>query len=109
MELINAIGEVYQNRTYVSPQLKLNSIDSIFELDEYDLMILKDLSEGFTKKEIAEKLKQMNIRPNSESTIDKKVSRLYDDFGAKNTNHLIAKLIKLGKIWPKDFPFPLYF
>lgn len=98
VELINAIGEVYQNRTYVSPQLKLNSIDSIFELDEYDLMILKDLSEGFTKKEIAEKLKQMNIRPNSESTIDKKVSRLYDEFGAKNTNHLIAKLIKLGKI-----------
>jgi two-component system capsular synthesis response regulator RcsB len=98
VELTNAIGEVYQNRTYVSPQLKLNSMDTVFELDEYDLMILKDLSEGFTKKEIAEKLKQMNVRPNSESTIDKKVSKLYDEFGAKNTNHLIAKLIKLGKI-----------
>ncbi|MGB5819841.1 MAG: DNA-binding response regulator [Saonia sp.] len=98
VELINAIREVYQNRTYVSPQINLNAADSIFELDKYDLMILKDLAEGFTKKEIAKKLKRLDIKPNSESTIDKKVSKLFDEFGAKNTHHLIAKLVKLGKI-----------
>lgn len=97
-ELINAIQEVYQNRTYVSPQLNLNTSNSVFEMDKYDLMILKDLAEGFTKKEISEKLKKQNISPNSESTIDKKVSKLFDEFGAKNTHHLIAKLIKQGKI-----------
>ena len=97
-ELIIAIQEVYQNRTYVSPQINLNSSNSVFELDKYDLLILQDLAEGFTKKEISEKLKNQNISPNSESTIDKKVSRLFDAFGAKNTHHLIAKLIKQGRI-----------
>lgn len=97
-ELIQAIGEVYHNRTFVSPDVNLNISDNIFELDKFDLMILRDLSEGLTKKEISNKLKALNISPNSESTIDKKVSRLFDGFGAKNTNHLITKLIKLGKI-----------
>lgn len=97
-DLIKAIQEVYQNRTFVSPQLNLNSASSVFEMDKYDLMILKDLAEGYTKKEISEKLKKQNISPNSESTIDKKVSKLFDEFGAKNTHHLIAKLIKQGKI-----------
>ncbi|CAM3545481.1 response regulator transcription factor [Zobellia roscoffensis] len=97
-ELVTAMQEVYQNRTYVSPQINLNSANTLFELDKYDLMILQDLAEGFTKKEISEKLKNQNISPNSESTIDKKVSRLFDAFGAKNTHHLIAKLIKQGRI-----------
>ncbi len=97
-ELITAIQEVHQNRTFVSPQLNLNTVDGVFEMDKYDLMILKDLAEGYTKKEISEKLKKQNISPNSESTIDKKVSKLFDEFGAKNTHHLIAKLIKLGKL-----------
>ncbi|SHJ87728.1 helix-turn-helix domain-containing protein [Pseudozobellia thermophila] len=97
-ELVNAIYEVCQNRTFVSPHINLNSANTVFELDEYDLMILKDLAEGFTKKEISQRLKGRNISPNSESTIDKKVSRLFDQFEAKNTHHLIAKLIKQGKI-----------
>ncbi len=97
-DLVNAIQEVYQNRTFVSPQLNLNTAGSVFEMDKYDLMILKNLADGFTKKEISEKLKKQNISPNSESTIDKKVSKLFDEFGAKNTHHLIAKLVKLGKI-----------
>lgn len=97
-ELIEGIHEVYQNRTFVSPQLNLNILNSVFELDKYDMIILKDLAEGFTKKEISEKLKKLNISPNSESTIDKKVSKLFDEFGAKNTHHLIAKLIKQGKL-----------
>ena len=97
-ELVKAIQEVYHNRTYYSPQINLNVSNNVFELDQFDLDILKDLANGLTKKEISEKLKNQNISPNSESTIDKKVSRLFDEFGAKNTNHLIAKLIKLGKI-----------
>jgi two-component system capsular synthesis response regulator RcsB len=97
-ELLEGIQEVYQNRTFVSPQLNLNSSNSVFEMDKYDIMILKDLAEGLTKKEISEKLKKLNISPNSESTIDKKVSKLFDEFGAKNTHHLIAKLIKQGKL-----------
>lgn len=97
-ELVKAIQEVYHNRTFVSPQISLNVSDNVFELDEFDIMILKDLADGLTKKEISERLKQRNITPNSESTIDKRVSKLFDEFGAKNTNHLLAKLIRKDKI-----------
>lgn len=93
-QLMEAVQEVFHNRTYYSPQINLNGPDNIFELDKFDLMILKDLADGLTKKEISTKLKKSQIVPNSESTIDKRVSKLFDVFGAKNTNHLIAKLVR---------------
>ncbi|MEC3965255.1 DNA-binding response regulator [Flagellimonas halotolerans] len=97
-ELVRAIREVYHNRTYVSPGIDLNVSNNVFELEEFDLMILQSLAEGLTKKEISEKFKKDNITPNSESTIDKRVSKMFDEFGAKNTNHLIAKMIREEKI-----------
>ena len=97
-ELVNAVREVYHNRTYVSPDIDLNVSNNVFELEEFDLMILQSLAEGLTKKEISEKFKKEDITPNSESTIDKRVSKMFDEFGAKNTNHLIAKMIREEKI-----------
>ena len=97
-ELVKAVQEVYHNRTYVSPEIDLNVSNNVFELEEFDLMILQCLAEGLTKKEISEKFKKEHITPNSESTIDKRVSKMFDEFGAKNTNHLIAKMIREEKI-----------
>lgn len=97
-ELVSAVQEVYHNRTYYSPQINLNVADNVFELDDFDLSILKELAEGLTKKEVSEKFKKENISPSSESTIDKRISRLYDEYGAKNTTSLLFKLVKEGKI-----------
>lgn len=97
-ELVTAVQEVYHNRTYYSPQINLNVTDNVLELDDFDLSILKELSEGLTKKEVSEKFKKENISPSSESTIDKRISRLYDEYGAKNTTSLLFKLVKEGKI-----------
>jgi DNA-binding NarL/FixJ family response regulator len=97
-ELETAIREVYHNRTYVSPQIKLNVANNVFELDDFDRRILNYLADGLTKKEISEKLKKEAISPNSESSIDKKISRLFDGFGAKNTSQLLVKLVREGKI-----------
>lgn len=98
IELVNAIHEVYKNNTYVSPQINLDAPNTIFELDAFDILILKELANGISKKEIGEKFKAQNISPNSESTIDKRISKLFDAFQAKNTTHLIAKLTKDGLI-----------
>ncbi|MAU16574.1 MAG: response regulator [Muricauda sp.] len=98
VELVKAIQETYHNRTYVSPQIDLNVSNNVFELEEFDLMILRGLADGLTKREISEKFKRENITPNSESTIDKRVSKLFDEFGARNTNQLIAKMIREEKI-----------
>lgn len=97
-ELITAIQEVYNGNSYVSPQINLNANNTIIELDDFDLLILKELADGLSKKEIVKKFKQNNISPNSESTIDKRVGKLFDDFKAKNTTHLIAKLTRDGII-----------
>lgn len=98
VELVNAIKEVYQNRTYVSPQLNLTAAKNVVELDDFDRAILKELANGLTKKEVSDKFKKENRTPNSESTIDKRISRLYDEYEAKNTTSLLFKLVKKGKI-----------
>jgi len=68
------------------------------ELDDFDRAILKELAKGLTKKEVSDKFKKENRTPNSESTIDKRISRLYDEFEAKNTTNLLFKLAKEGRI-----------
>lgn len=98
VELVRAINEVYLNRTYVSPQINLTAAQNVFELDEFDRAILKELANGLTKKEVSKKFKREMISPNSESTIDKRISKLYDEYEAKNTTSLLVKLAKEGKI-----------
>lgn len=97
-ELVKAMKQVYEGRTYLSPQIKLNPADNVFELDELDVFILKHLAEGLSKKEIRVKLQKKDLKPNSESAIDKRVSKLFDEFGAKNSTELVAKLIRDGLI-----------
>lgn len=98
IELVNAINEVFHNRTFVSPQLNLTAANNTVELDAFDRAILKELANGLTKKEVSAKFKKENRTPNSESTIDKRISKLYDEYKAKNTTSLLFKLAKEGKI-----------
>ncbi|MEH6656853.1 response regulator transcription factor [Leeuwenhoekiella marinoflava] len=97
-ELVKAMQAVAGGSTYLSPQIDLNTAKNVFELDELDLFILKNLAEGLSKKEIRYQLKKEDLRPNSESAIDKRVSKLFDEFGAKNSTELVAKLIREGLI-----------
>ncbi|UZO81541.1 DNA-binding response regulator [Aquimarina sp. ERC-38] len=98
LELIQAVNKVYLNKCFVSPQINLTAATNVVELDDFDRAILKELANGLTKKQVSEKFKQENITPNSESTIDKRISKLYDEFEAKNTVNLLVKLAKEGKI-----------
>lgn len=95
--LVLALQQVYLNHTYIPPKLagKLNTKNTI-NLNDFDILILKELANGLTKKEIVEKLRRNKITPNSESMLDKKVGKLFDDFKAKNTTHLIAMAKDLG-------------
>lgn len=97
-ELVKAMQVVFNGEIYVSPQINLETGKNIFELDELDMVILKNLADGLSKKQIHVKLKKMDLRPNSESAIDKRVSKLFDEFGAKNSTELVAKLIREGLI-----------
>ncbi|WP_299260025.1 response regulator [uncultured Aquimarina sp.] len=95
-DLVNCIQGVYKGDTVLPTEVTNENTDNIINLDDFDIMLLEELADGFTKKEIVQKLKKQKISPNSESTIDKRVSKLFDDFKAKNTTHLVAIVKDLG-------------
>ncbi|WP_103866020.1 response regulator [Aquimarina sp. I32.4] len=96
-ELIACVNGVYQGNIMLPPELTDNAAtNNIIHLDDLDIILLEELANGFTKKEIRIKLKKQNISPNSESSIDKRVSNLFDVFKAKNTTHLVAVVKDLG-------------
>ncbi|MDH7447750.1 response regulator transcription factor [Aquimarina sp. 2201CG14-23] len=96
-ELVTCLEGVSKGNTVLPPELtNASSKDAMVHLDDFDILLLEELALGFTKKEIVAKLKKQKISPNSESTIDKRVSKLFDDFKAKNTTHLVAIVKDLG-------------
>lgn len=95
-ELVSCVQGVFHGDTVLPPEVTEASTDNIVNLDDFDILLLEELSQGLTKKEIVQKLKKLKITPNSESTIDKKLSKLFDDFKAKNTTHLVAIVKDLG-------------
>ncbi|MCK8520154.1 DNA-binding response regulator [Aquimarina sp. D1M17] len=96
-ELLACLHGVFQDQIVFPPVLTQQSESGgMVHLDDLDMMLLEELAKGYTKKEIRLKLIQLNITPNGESSIDKRVSRLFDSFQAKNTTHLIAIVKDLG-------------
>lgn len=96
-ELIDCIHGVHREEIMLPPELTNNPEgNGMIQLEDLDMVLLEELAKGNTKKEIRTKLIQENITPNSESAIDKRVSKLFDSFKAKNTTHLVAIAKDLG-------------
>lgn len=90
-ELTDAIHNVYYGNIYLSPEFADTFKDqSIFEVDKYDVEILKLLSEGFTQEDISAVFKQKSYPSPSTSSIEKKINKLKFMFKANNSIHLVA-------------------
>ncbi|MEM5540057.1 MULTISPECIES: response regulator transcription factor [unclassified Olleya] len=99
IELDQAIVTTYQNGQYLSPQVQQAlSPKSNLEIDDYDILLIKLLSNGLSQEQIREQLKIDNISPNSLSTIEKKLNKLRIQFKANNAIHLVAIVKDLGLI-----------
>lgn len=98
-QITQAIQEVYNGHTYLSPQVQnaLNKKLSV-EISDYDIEILKLLSNGHTQKEISEDFLESNINSSSLSSVEKRISKLCDHFKANNSTHLVAVAKDLGLI-----------
>jgi len=96
-ELLDAINTVWNNSTYISKEIDLPKND-IFEIEDYDIMLLEKLAKGVTQEQISEHLMINNIKPNSLSSIEKRINHLKIHFKAKNSIHLVAKAKDLGLI-----------
>ena len=53
-DLIEAVTTVFENKSFVYPQKDLSASNTVIDLEELDLIIIKDLADGFSKREIRE-------------------------------------------------------
>lgn len=99
-ELEKALVSLAQNNeNYIDSKLEhIIKTSKIIEIEEYDLKLIKYLSQGLSQAEIVEKFKKNTNTPSSNSTIEKRISKLKIYFKAKNTIHLISNAKDLGLI-----------
>jgi DNA-binding NarL/FixJ family response regulator len=97
-ELLEAILSVWNDILYTSKALELTAVNTAFEIDNFDILILQELSKGLSQKEIAELFQYKNTSFNSLSSIEKKINKLKVHFKAKNATHLVANCKDLGII-----------
>ncbi|RMA66568.1 DUF5932 domain-containing protein [Ulvibacter antarcticus] len=98
-ELTQAITAVYNNQQYTSPQVSNATHANLqLEIDEYDINLLKRLSNGYSQDEISQQLKDKHISPSSLSSIEKRLNKLRIHFKANNAIHLVAIVKDIGLI-----------
>lgn len=98
-ELSKAIEKALQNERFISEDLsQLLNNKSSEEIDDYDILLLKHLANGFSQSEISNLFLNDNISPSSVSAIEKKVNKLKIQFQAKNAIQLVALAKDIGII-----------
>jgi len=99
-ELKKAIHTIStSDQKYISPEVASALQEkNNYEIDDVDIQILKHLSLGTSQDEIIEIFKISDIRPNSKSAIEKRLSKLKDFFKANNTVHLVSITKDMGII-----------
>lgn len=98
-DLAAAIDSVYNNSIFVSPQVS-NALNkkTDMEIDDNDIVLLRELSLGHTYEQISSIFKSRNIKASSVSAIEKRTIRLRDKLKANNAIHLVANAKDLGLI-----------
>lgn len=90
-DLKEAIKMVSKNKPYNSPSIE-NALKqkNLLSLNEFEIIIVKYLSNGYTQDEIQRELKKKNIKPSSRSAIEKRLKELREEFKANTNPHLIG-------------------
>ncbi len=99
-ELKKAINIIStSNQKFISPEVASALQEkNNYEIDDVDIQILKHLSAGTSQDEIIEIFKKSDIKPNSKSAVEKRLSKLKDFFKANNTVHLVSITKDMGII-----------
>ncbi|MDO5979253.1 response regulator [Flavivirga spongiicola] len=97
--MINALKTVKKGERFTSIELAATlRKKEIFTLEEFDAVLLHQLSIGNTQEEISIILKEKSISPSSLSSIEKRLNRLKEELKAKTTIQLVANAKDLGLI-----------
>ncbi|MFT3918147.1 DNA-binding response regulator [Cloacibacterium sp.] len=97
-ELKNTLKKVFANKK-VLPQEIINSIrNHATEFNSYDVLLLESLAKGLRQQEIEEYFKEKNIKPNSQSSIEKRLNELRESLNAKTNVEMVVLCKDLGII-----------
>lgn len=98
-ELKKAIAAVHEGKNYLSLDLKqdVKKLNS-YEFSDYDKILVSLLSQGVMQKNIPLYLQNNNIRPNSLSSVEKKLNSLKEELKITNNEQLVAFCKDLGII-----------
>lgn len=97
--LKQAIDSVYEGKDYLSPDIRRSfEQQNIKELSEYEVTLLRYISQGYTQDDISEEFKSKGITPYSKSSVEKKLKDLREEFGAKTNPQLLSIIITLQLI-----------
>ena len=99
-ELKKAIQRINNNQenNYSDELSLILRNQSLFEIEAYDISILKSLSKGYTLDDISAEFKDSGIIPNGGSSLEKRINKLKIYFKASNNVHLIAITKDLGLV-----------
>ncbi|BFM42027.1 hypothetical protein CFS9_06680 [Flavobacterium sp. CFS9] len=100
VELKKAIEGTFRNEEKIlSSDLSFSFNEkALFEIESYDISILKLLAQGYILDNISNEFKATSITPNGTSSIEKRINKLKIYFKANNNVHLIAIAKDFGLI-----------
>jgi DNA-binding NarL/FixJ family response regulator len=95
-----AIQKAFNNQSEnISAELQhLFQDKTTSEINNYDILLIKNLSIGISQESMEIVLKESGITPNSKSSIEKHINKLKIYFKANNTVHLVSIAKDLGII-----------
>jgi two-component system capsular synthesis response regulator RcsB len=98
-DLKKAIASVYVNENYLSLDLKqeVKKLNS-YEFSSYDITLVSLLSQGVLQKSIPVFLQNNNIKPNSLSSVEKRLNSLKENLNVASNEQLVAFCKDLGII-----------
>ena len=89
-ELKKAIDVLSKGQRYYPQALaQLVKQSNAYEFTEFDINIIRLLSQGYQQNEIPEFLKQRNIKPSSLSTIEKRLNQIREELGFSKNEQLV--------------------
>jgi len=89
-ELKLALDALSEGRRYYPQALaQLVKQSNAYEFTEFDINIIRLLSQGYQQNEIPDFLKQHSIKPSSLSTIEKRLNQIREEFGFSKNEQLV--------------------
>lgn len=78
-----------RERYYPRTLAQLIKQANAYEFTEFDITIVRLLSQGYQQKEISEYLSQQNIKPSSLSSIEKRLNQIREELGFSKNEQLV--------------------